>query len=190
LSRSDDKATTPRGLAIAALFAALTAVGAFVSVPLIGPVPFSLQVLFVLLAGLVLGPRLGALAMLAYIAVGLVAPVYAGGTGGLGVLLGPAGGYLWGFVPAAAVAGWLAQRSARPGYPLLVGAAVAGLLCVYAVGAPWLAWQLHAADVRTVLVGGVLQFLPLDALKCVLAAALARALAAAPIRLPSGRRAS
>jgi len=62
-----------RDLALAALFAALISVGALVSVPMFGPVPLTLQVLFVLLAGLVLGARLGALSVVAYLLVGLVA---------------------------------------------------------------------------------------------------------------------
>ena len=64
------------------------------SIP-IGTVPFTLQVLFVLLASVLLGPRLAMLSVLAYLALGLVAPVYAGGTSGLGVLFGPTGGHLW-----------------------------------------------------------------------------------------------
>lgn len=55
------------------------------------PIPFTLQVLFVLLAGLVLGPKLAAMSMVADVARGLVAPVYAGGASGLGTLIGPAG---------------------------------------------------------------------------------------------------
>ena len=70
---------TTRELTSAALFTALIAGGALVSIP-IGTVPFTLQVLFVLLAGMLLGPRLAALSVLAYLALGLVAPVYAGGT--------------------------------------------------------------------------------------------------------------
>ena len=75
--------------------------------------PFTLQVLFVLLAGMLLGPRLGGAERLAYLALGLVAPVYAGGTSGLGVLFGPTGGYLWGFLPAAVLTGAVVRREAE-----------------------------------------------------------------------------
>jgi len=78
-------ALTAREIAYAALFAALIAGGSFVAIPL-GPVPFTLQVMFVLLTGMVLGPRLGALSVIAYLVLGLVAPVYAGATSGAGVL--------------------------------------------------------------------------------------------------------
>jgi hypothetical protein len=105
-----------RDMAQVAVFAALIAALTLVpGVPLIGSsVPFTLQTLGVTLAGAVLGPRKGALAVLVYlamIAVGL--PVASGYKGGLGVLTGPTGGYLVGFVLAAAVVG----------FPLAPGAA-------------------------------------------------------------------
>ena len=103
-----------RDLALAAMFAALTAVGALFAIPFFGPIPFTLQVFFVLLAGLVLGPRLAAMSMVAYVCVGLFAPVFAGGASGLGTLFGPAGGYIWGFVLGATLVGYLSQRLSRP----------------------------------------------------------------------------
>ena len=100
---------TTRELAVAALFTALLSVSAYIAIP-IGSVPFTLQVFVVLLAGMVLGPRLGALSVVAYLVLGLVAPVYSGGTSGLGVLFGPTGGYLFGFIAAAVVTGLIAGR--------------------------------------------------------------------------------
>ena len=82
---------TTRELATAALFTAILAASAFVAIPA-GSVPFTLQVYVVLLAGMVLGPRLGVLSVLAYLVLGLVSPVYAGGASGLGALFGPTGG--------------------------------------------------------------------------------------------------
>ncbi len=155
------------------------------SVPMFGPVPLTLQVLFVLLAGLVLGARLGALSVVAYLCVGLAAPVYAQGASGPGALVGPAGGYLVGFVVAAFVVGALAQRwEPRTFWPLF-GIALAGLVPIYAIGAAWLAWQLHATAPGPILWGGVLQFIPGDTAKAVVAALTARAL----VSLPSGLRA-
>ena len=174
---------TARDLAWAASFAALTAVGAFVAIPL-GPVPFTLQPFFVLLAGLVLGARLGLISMLVYVLVGLVAPVYHGGTSGLGVLGGPTGGYLWGFVLAPVVIGMLAG-TLRP--RTVVGLFVvccAGLAPIYGLGALWLAWQLHTTSFHVVVWGGILQFLPFDVVKAFLAAVVARALAASAVRPP------
>ena len=166
---------------LAALFAALIAVGGLVALPFWGPVPFTLQVFFVLLAGLVLGPRLGALAVTLYLLLGLVAPVYAQGTSGLGVLLGPTGGYLVGFVVAAAVAGLLAGR--RASRPRLLLAAMIALVAIYVLGAAWLAWQLDIEDVRTVLVEGVIPFVPIDVLKAFAAPLVAAALVSLPLGL-------
>jgi biotin transport system substrate-specific component len=175
-----------REISHAALFTALIASGAFVTIPL-GPVPFTLQPLFVLLAGLVLGPRLGALSVVAYLLLGLVAPVYAGGTSGLGVLFGPTGGYLLGFVLGALVAGAVG-RSRDAGTPRLIMGGLAGLLPIYVLGATWLAISLHATDLRLVLVGGVLQFLPFDIIKAFVAGVLAHALIRSPLGLPADLR--
>lgn len=174
-----------RELTYAALFTALIAGGALVAIP-IGSVPFTLQVLFVLLAGMLLGPRLAALSVLAYLALGLFAPVYAGGTSGLGVLLGPTGGYLWGFVLAALVTGALSA----PGQASLarfVGAGLLGLVPIYALGAVWLAAQLHIG-MGTALATGVAPFVWLDVLKAVTAGLAARSLVNLPLGLPSPQR--
>ena len=173
-----------RDLALAAVFAALTGVGALIAVPFFGPVPLTLQVLFVLLAGLVLGPRLAALSMLAYIVLGLVAPVYAGGASGIGTLVGPAGGYIWGFVLGAALVGYLAGRLEAIGVARLTLVAAVGLVPVYALGASWLAISLRTFDFVVIFGGGVLQFLPMDVLKAFAAALAFRALVATPARLP------
>jgi biotin transport system substrate-specific component len=171
-----------RDLAYAGLFAALTAVGALVSIPFVGPVPFTLQVLFVLLAGMLLGPRLGMLSMLAYLGLGLVAPVYAQGTGGLGALFGPAGGYLWGFVVAAGVTGAIARR--RPTFMGFLVAGLAGLVPIYVLGATWLGWQVGGAAGHVIWIG-VLQFVPGDLVKVAVAAAAATALVSSPLGLPA-----
>lgn len=178
-----------RDLTLAALFAALTAVGAYLSFPLYGAVPFSLQVAVVLLAGLVLGCRLGALSMAVYLLSGLFAPVFAGGSSGLGVLIGPAGGYLWGFVLAAALVGALTERVRPRSVVTLAAVAAAGLLPIYVLGAGWLAVSLRTLDPTLVLWGGVVQFLPGDLVKVIVVALVARALATAPLELPARRRA-
>ncbi len=178
-----------RDLALAALFAALISVGALVSVPMFGAVPFTMQVLFVLLAGLTLGVRLGALAVVAYLLVGLIAPVYAQGASGVGALAGPAGGYLMGFVVAACIVGACAERwQPRTFWPLL-GVALAGLVPIYVIGASWLAWQLHTTAFGPIVWGGVAQFVPGDVLKAVVAALTARVFVTLPLGLPALSRA-
>lgn len=175
---------TTRDIAYAALFAALIAAGAFIAIPL-GPVPLTLQVLFVLLAGLSLGPKVGALSVVTYLIAGLVAPVYAGATSGPGVLFGPTGGYLWGFVAGAAVAGAIAWR--RPSVTRLLVAGLAGLVPIYGIGAAWLALQLHL-NPSTAIVTGVAPFLVGDVLKAIAAALAARSLVSLPLGLPALQR--
>jgi biotin transport system substrate-specific component len=176
---------TTREIAQAAVFAALMAAGAYVAIP-VGPVPFTLQVLVVLLAGMALGPRLGALSAAAYLVLGLVAPVYAGGASGLAVLLGPTGGYLWGFVPAALVAGAVAGGG-RASLARLTAAGLAGLVPIYLLGALWLALQL-GVGLSSAALAGVLPFVWADVLKAVVAALAARALVSLPLGLPALRK--
>jgi biotin transport system substrate-specific component len=170
-----------------ALMAAVTAVAAQISVPLFA-VPFTLQVLAVILSGLLLGPRHGALSQAIYVLVGAVGvPVFAQFSGGLAVILGPTGGYLVSYPVAAAVAG-LAARAARDAsrrralsYSFLWGCA--GLAAIYAFGATWLS-VVSDLPLAVAVAQGVLIFLPFDLIKVTLAAlvAVAAAPAIAPLR--------
>ncbi|NLG65608.1 MAG: biotin transporter BioY [Actinobacteria bacterium] len=173
---------TTREVTAAALLTALLAVSAFVAIPL-GSVPFTLQVFVVLLAGMILGPRLGLLSVIAYLVLGLLAPVYAGGASGLGALLGPTGGYLWSF-PVAVVMGGVLVRDSAMTLPRLLLAGVAGLLPIYALGATWLALQLDLSPGTAVLTG-VLPFVWVDLIKAAAAALTARALVTLPLGLPA-----
>lgn len=165
------EARLPVRVAGVALFALLTAVGARIAVPLPGtPVPFTLQVLPVLLSGLLLGARAGAASQATYLLAGVAGlPVFAAG-GGAAYLLGPTGGYLLAFPVAAAVAGVLGRRG---GLPWLVAGAFAGLAAVHAGG---LAWLAGVAGGEVAFRVGVLPFLPGDALELLLVVLLARAL--------------
>src|SRR5215218_2077423 len=95
--------------------ALVAAVAAQIAIPLpFSPVPFTLQVLAVILSGLLLGPRYGALAQVVYVLLGAVGvPVFAQFSGGLGVVLGPTGGYILSYPLAAAVAGLAAHAAAN-----------------------------------------------------------------------------
>lgn len=157
----------------AALIAALTVPGSFT---LFGStVPVTLQTLGVMLAGSLLGPWLGALAVLVYLAVGALGmPVFAGGTAGIGVFAGPTAGYLVTFPLAAMVIGLIARALRQPGG---LGAAilanlVGGVFVVYAIGVPVLAWRA-GLDLDTAFTTGAIVFLPGDAIKVVLAALVA-----------------
>ncbi len=170
-----------RDLALVAVFAALIAVlglpGAVAPFGL--AVPITAQTLGVMLAGLLLGPRRGALAVLAFLAlVAAGLPLLAGGRGGLGVFAGPSAGYLLGWVAGAFVAGLLADllaglRDRRLRLvSLLVAAVVGGVAVVYAVGVPVLAWRAQLPFTKALAANWA--FLPGDLAKAVVAAVVAR----------------
>lgn len=137
----------------AAFFIAATALGAFVRIPVPGsPVPITLQTLFVLLSGAVLGRRLGLASMLGYAAL----------SGAF--LLGPTGGYIIGFALASYCVGALIERK-TPAF----AAFIAGSFVIYACGVTWLACIFKTGLIHSVSFG-VLPFIPGDAAKCAVAA--------------------
>lgn len=122
-----------QNLILCSLFVALIIVGAFIKIP-IPVVPFTLQFLFTMMAGLLLGGRLGALSVCIYIVLGLLGlPVFAEG-GGLSYLFKPSFGYIIGFAAASYVTGTIANRVANPGYKRLLIANFTGLGIVYLFG--------------------------------------------------------
>jgi biotin transport system substrate-specific component len=133
------KRKTIAGITLTALFAALTAAGTFISIPLpFSPVPIVLQNLFALLSGLILGPARGSAAVGLYLLAGAIgAPVFAGASGGFARFLGPTGGFLFGYFLAALTAGLIAGRP-RPEVKTslwrIIPAVLAGFLIVYVPG--------------------------------------------------------
>jgi biotin transport system substrate-specific component len=156
-----------------AAFVIATALSAYVVVPLpVTPVPVTLQPLVVLLAGLVLGPWLGASAMVAYLGVGMSGvPVFAGGGAGLPWLLGPTGGYLMAFPAAAFLAGRLAG-GAGAHWARIVVACLAGLAALYLGGVSQLL-VVTGQDLSTAVTMGVIPFLLGDVLKVAVATVIA-----------------
>ncbi|MCD1294229.1 BioY family transporter [Methanocella sp. CWC-04] len=156
----------------ASLFAALTAVGAWITIPL-GIIPLTLQTFFVILAGGVLGSYFGGLSMIVYILLGLVGlPVFSRGQSGLGVLIGPTGGYLIGFVLCAILIGMIIKKYQKPGYMQYLIAMSLGTLMIYICGAAQLMLVAHMAP-DTALLVGVLPFIPGDIIKVLVAAYIA-----------------
>lgn len=134
------------------------------------PIPVSAQTLGVLLIAAVLGARRGVAAVITYIIEGIVGlPFFAGGNAGLGVLMGATGGYLIGFVAAAAVVGYMAERGLDRKWWSALIAFLTGTVIIYAFGATGLAAILGWQNAFS---AGVLPFLLGDALKIALAAAL------------------
>lgn len=165
-----------RRVVMVAAFALLTALSAYVAVPIPGTqVPVTLQTLVVVLAGALLGPGLGAAAQATYLAAGMMgAPVFSGGAAGFGWLFGPTGGYLLAFPAAAAVVGGLAGRGGAGGVLATVRlgfALLAGVTLILAGGGAQLA--ILTGDAAAAIRLGVAPFLVGEAAKLIAALAIA-----------------
>jgi biotin transport system substrate-specific component len=162
-----------RAIAVA-LGALLVALSAQVEIPLsFSPIPVTLQGLAVVLVGLLLGPRLGAAALISYLTMGIAGlPVFSGASFGFIKIIGPTGGYLLAFPLGAWVAGFFAENSTPMMAPAryLLGA-LAGMIVIHLGGWSWLAIATH--DPRTAFNYGVAPFALIDVTKAVLAAGLA-----------------
>lgn len=160
-----------RKMVFTALFAALIACGSFINLP-IGPVPIVLSTLFIVLAGLILGPWSGTLAVLIYLLIGILGlPVFAGGTGGIAVLYGPTGGYLVGYIMGAAAAGLIVHLLGQKIQWLILGG-ILGSAIIYLPGVTWLKTSLEMKW-STALGAGLIPFIPGDILKTGVAVAIA-----------------
>lgn len=144
-----------------------------VAIPIAGsPVPFTLQTLGVLLVGGSLGFRRGGIAAVLYVAAGVVGlPFFAEGKSGVGVIWGATGGYLVGFVVAAAIVGRLAELGWDRRVGGAVGATVLGTTAIYAIGVPWLALSAGMSAVDAIE-KGLLPFAVFDALKLLAVSAM------------------
>ena len=171
-----------RMIVFASLLAALMAAGAYLAIP-IGPVPIVMQNMFVFLAGLLLGSRWGLASVAVYLLAGACGlPVFAGGLGGIGRIVGPTGGYLIGYLPAVFIMGYISGKgNAHIGYDVL--AMICGTVVLYACGVTWLK-ILTGMSWSKALAAGMYPFLVGDALKIAAAALIAKALRPV-IRIPS-----
>ncbi|MEG2111514.1 MAG: biotin transporter BioY [Anaerovoracaceae bacterium] len=169
---------TTQDMILASIFTALIAIGAFIRIP-IPVVPFTLQVTFVILAGLLLGGKWGAMSAFTYMLLGLVGlPIFTQG-GGLSYVLQPTFGYIIGFCFGAYVTGTIANKVPRPSYKRLLTASFAGLGIVYLIG------MIYFFAISNFVLGtGIeiwplflycfLVFVPGDGTLCVLSAILAK----------------
>jgi len=148
-------------------FSLLTLIGAQVAIP-VNPVPFTLQTMIVLLAGALLGPKNGAYSQLIYIAAGAIGlPVFAGGTLGVGILLGPTGGYLLAFPLGAFLTGYLIQK--YKSYIGVILSMVAGNLLIIFTGTLFL-FTFYLQDLEKAVLAGAAIFTFWMALKIFIAA--------------------
>jgi len=173
---------------LVAMFAALTAVGGWIKIP-IPPVPITLQTLFVYLAGDLLGWKRAAASQILFVILGLMGvPIFAGG-GGPAYVLKPTFGYLIGFILAAGSIGYLARRLKRSGpWTDLLLPNITGLLIIFFPGVLYLAFSMRfivgqPLTFQQAMISGILIFLPSELGKAVFAAWISQKIKS---RLPDG----
>lgn len=171
-----------KDMILASLFTALTAIGAFLSIPL-GHVPITLQSLFTLLSGLLLGPKLGAISQGLYVLLGLLGVrIFANFDGGIQYIFKPSFGFLIGFIFASFIVGKLVYKKPSLGFRGFFIASLVGSLVIYLFGIPYMYLILnYVSDIEvgllTALKTGCLIFLPGDLLKAVVASFVGKHLA-------------
>ncbi len=162
------------------IFTALTAIGAFISIP-VGPVPITMQTFFVLLSGVILGSKKALLSQAAYLILGLAGlPIFAGFSGGLQTVLKPSFGFLLGMAAAAYLAGKITETREKTTLNITI-AVLAGTVVIYAVGLPYMYYILNIMlvknlDIAKILEIGMIIFIPGDILKAVIAVVLGKKL--------------
>lgn len=174
LRASTIRRTRTRSMLLCGLFAALTAIGAFITIP-IPPVPFSMQIFFAILSGLILGANQGAASVGVYILLGLVGlPVFTKG-GGLSYIFQPTFGYLIGFVAGAWLAGYIVKKRGDYSIKTMLLAAFAGAGVDFVIGIPYfyLIMNLYLQNemgIGAVVYSTFLLFLPADVILMIFAA--------------------
>ena len=160
-----------RYLILSSLFAAVLALLAQISIPLpFSPVPVTGQTFGVFLTGAILGGRWSAISVLTYILLGAAGlPVFHNGQGGLHIILGPSGGYLWGFVLGSYLLGKIAEK--KDSYLYIVLGMFLCLAALYSLGTLQLAF-ITGLGLHRSLLAGTLPFLPLDIVKIFAASGL------------------
>ena len=147
-------------ISYSATFVGLITLGSWISIPFV-PVPLTLQTLFVLLSGTVMR-RSAVIPVTLYIVLGMLGlPLFHNGLSGIGVLLGPTGGYLIGFVPAALITGFLYEKDSKK---IRIAGLVLSIAVIYACGIAWLCWSTGIGITAGVLIG-LFPFIPGDILK-------------------------
>ena len=165
-------------LALVSMFTALTAVGAMISIPL-GEVPITLQTLFVILSGLILGPKLGPLSQIVYVTLGLVGvPIFAGFTGGLQSVMAPSFGFIISFIFVSYIVGLISHSGKGfSKFNIWLGAFI-GTIAAYLIGLPYMYYILNMVmgkglSFNMILHMGCILFLPGDFLKFIIASVIA-----------------
>lgn len=169
-----NKGTKTTMLTRLALLIALNCISAYIIIPIpFSQSPIALQTLVVNLVAFLLPPKQACLTMLVYIGIGLIGvPVFTGGTAGPGKMFGPTGGYIWGYVVAVGLIAWM-KGNYYQFKRFAAAAIVLGIPSIYLLGVIQLK-LVTGMPWEAAVMSGVLPFIPLDIVKCVAAAALAR----------------
>lgn len=154
-----------KNIILTSLFTCLIIIGAYICIPLpFTPIPMTLQLLFVLLSSIFLGPIFGSLSVIIYLIIGALGfPVFSGGNGGLAHLFGKTGGFLFGFVIASLTTGYIYRLNKK----LLPLAIIIGIFLIHLSGVLYLSKILSISFYKAFLIGS-LPFIPVDLIKGVL----------------------
>jgi biotin transport system substrate-specific component len=165
------RSTKTMSITMIAFMTAILCILAPFSLPL-STVPISLGTFAVYLCAVILGPQKGVISVLLYIMLGLVGlPVFAEGMAGFGVLAGPTGGYLIGYIVIAFFTGFFAKRWGKRPVIVILGMMLGTIGC-YLIGTVWLGLQLKLG-VWEALMAGVIPFIPGDIMKMISCTAVA-----------------
>ncbi len=166
-----------RALVLTAFFAALTVIFAAISIPIpISPVPFTLAMAAIFLAGALLPKTQAAVAQIVYLLLGIIGlPVFSKFQGGFGVIAGPTGGYLIAYPIMAFLIAFIIEKAGKRNFIVYFLSMLCGLAVLYALGTLWLSVQAHM-PFAAALSAGVVPFVIPDVVKAVLASLLAMAL--------------
>lgn len=174
------KRLTTKNMVLSAMFVTLIIAGAFIKIP-IPMLPITLQTLFTLLAGLLLGRRLGSISVAVYLLLGLLGlPVFTEG-GGIFYVLKPSFGYIIGFIAGAYLAGWMVEGEEVPSYKRLLAASFCGLGVIYVIGMIYYAFISNlylgkAIGLKSLFLYCFLLVVPGDIVLCFLGAFVAKRL--------------
>lgn len=163
---------TTRDMILVSMFVALIAIGAFIKIP-VGPVPITLQLLFLTLAGVLLGWKRGALAALIYLVVGLIGfPIFTGG-GGISYIANPTFGFIIAFIFGTALTGYITEKMKKLSVIKLFAACYAGLGIIYAIGVPYFYFIMNfylgkQVSVMSAIMTCFVVFIPGDICKCII----------------------
>jgi len=155
-----------------ALFTALIIIGGYISIPIpIGSVPIVLSDFFVMVTALFLGYRYGLVSTVLYLALGALGfPVFAGGRAGLAVLVGPTGGFLFGYLIMVTTIGLITSKM-KPTIVTNLNALVIGNILLFVIGIPWLKFQVSLSWAAA-LAAGFTPFIIGNCIKIAVASAL------------------